>query len=249
MKNFSQSTQVGLKHYVYALVNPIDDKIFYIGKGCGNRAFDHAKAAITSVNPSEKLKLIQDIINKGKDVEVLILRHGLKSEAEAFMVESVLIDILTNPETKKRCINAKMKNVQSGHYMRVYGIHTAVDLEAQYGNKPLGTVKEKLIVININKTYNDPNVSIYDATRKSWVLNKKRADNAEYILSEYKGVIRAVFKMDENKWQPLQNSIGKNQRYYFSGQEVLDPTILKRYINKKISKEKGASNPIKYINI
>lgn len=30
-------------YYVYGLVNPIDDTIFYIGKGSGKRAYDHLK--------------------------------------------------------------------------------------------------------------------------------------------------------------------------------------------------------------
>ena len=39
---FSQKAQEELKYYVYCLVDPRDRKIFYIGKGIGNRVFAHA---------------------------------------------------------------------------------------------------------------------------------------------------------------------------------------------------------------
>ena len=45
---FSQKVQEELKCYVYCLVDPRDRKIFYIGKGVGNRVFAHAYAALES---------------------------------------------------------------------------------------------------------------------------------------------------------------------------------------------------------
>ena len=41
--------------YVYALQDPRDQKIFYVGKGKGNRIFAHANAAIDEV--SDELSL------------------------------------------------------------------------------------------------------------------------------------------------------------------------------------------------
>lgn len=249
MRNFSQTTQQELGHYVYALVDPRDGKIFYIGKGEGNRVFDHANAALAAkdVTPSDKLNTINSIIASGKQVQTLILRHGLQ-EHEAFMVESVLIDLFTHRLTKKRKIDAKMTNKQAGHDMRELGIKTADEIEAQYASQQLGNVSDKLVIININKTYNS-NITIYDATRICWRLSKKRADQAQYILSEYHGVVRAVFQMDEKKWQPIAVPGKKAIRYFFTGHEVTDPNVLNLYINKKIVKRHGDSNPIHYRNI
>ena len=36
-KSFKQSVIEGLKYYFYALVDPRDNRIFYVGKGTGNR--------------------------------------------------------------------------------------------------------------------------------------------------------------------------------------------------------------------
>ena len=249
MTQFNSLTKQYLGYYVYALVDPRDGKIFYVGKGHDDRVFAHARAALkpNDIVPSDKIEIIRSIIKRGDDVKTLILRHGLR-EREALIVESVLIDLLTNKETKLKKIDAKMTNLQCGHDMRELGIRTAKELDAQYGSTPLGDVHDNLVIININKTYK-ADISIYDATRKSWRLSKRRADQADYVLSEYQGVIRAVFKMDDKKWQPMPTPLGKRPRYFFTGYEVTDPAVLSMYINKQIVKRHGDSYPIHYRNI
>lgn len=247
MNGFSNNVLMHLGHYVYALVDPFDGKIFYIGEGQCNRVFDHAKAALSSPTKSDKLDVIRNIINRGKDVQSIILRHGLNKN-EALVVESILIDLFSNKLLKKRKIDAKLTNKQAGHDMRELGIRMVDEIEAQYGCEPLGLVSDPIMIININKTYKRE-TNIYDATRSSWRISKTRGDKAKYILSEYKGVIRAVFEMNEKKWQPTQKVPGKAQRYYFEGHEVTDKNILDAYLNKSILKKKGQSNPILYCNI
>ena len=218
------------------------------GKGEGERVFQHVRAATFPNEDADSLKLktIRSIINKGYEVLTLILRHGL-SEREAFLVEAVLIDLLTNPLTKKISVDTVLSNIQGGHDQRELGIRTVEELDAQYSSEPLGYTNDQLIIININGTYK--NRDIYEATSFCWRLSKRRADQADYILSEYHGVIRAVFKMDEQKWQPVPNHQGKSTRYFFTGYEVKDPEVLARYINKRIEKRHGDASPIHYLNI
>lgn len=52
LNSFDQRTIEALAYYVYALVDPRDNKIFYIGKGKGNRVFLHAKDAINENDKS-----------------------------------------------------------------------------------------------------------------------------------------------------------------------------------------------------
>ena len=38
-----------MNYYVYALIDPTTDTIFYIGKGCGGRVYDHIEEAKKTV--------------------------------------------------------------------------------------------------------------------------------------------------------------------------------------------------------
>ena len=99
---FSHKVKEALGYYVYALVDPRNSKIFYIGKGKENRVFQHAKSALEDIlkdalsenAPSLKLDTIRSIISEGKKVAYYIIRHNLEEE-EAYLVESTLIDMLT----------------------------------------------------------------------------------------------------------------------------------------------------------
>ena len=70
------------KYYVYRLVNPRTFHTFYVGKGCDNRVFMHAKAAKELISNEEdadslKLQLISEILAAGKEVVCFIHRWGL----------------------------------------------------------------------------------------------------------------------------------------------------------------------------
>ena len=97
---FNQHTIEALAYYVYALVDPRDNRIFYIGKGKGNRVFQHAKDSLNEDYQSLKLDIIRSILSEGKEVGLYILRHNLNEET-AYIVESVLIDMLTYDKFNK----------------------------------------------------------------------------------------------------------------------------------------------------
>jgi hypothetical protein len=250
---FSQKTQEELKSYVYALIDPRDNKIFYIGKGINNRVFSHINEAIFNPKETEKLETIRAIKNSNLQVKHFIIRHGLEQD-EAILLESVLIDFLT---FKDFADVAKITNLVSGHHLFNRGIKTAQECELLYNCAELKSdeIIHDILVININNTFeskrrkkngntNYIRPNIYEATRGWWVLDKNRAENAEYVLAEYKGVIRAIFK--PRKWmQDEENRGGK--RWGFEGDTVGDKEIIELYMNKEVPKIRGMANPIRYL--
>ncbi|MFY9158455.1 LEM-3-like GIY-YIG domain-containing protein [Aquirufa ecclesiirivi] len=249
---FSQKTQEELKFYVYVLIDPRDNKIFYVGKGLGNRVFSHINEALVNPSISEKLETIRAIKLANLQVKHFIVKHGLE-ENEALIVESVLIDFLTFRDFAEI---AKISNIVAGHHSFNQGIKTVDECEILYNCEELKKedIQHKVLVININKSYDNkrkkksdnpdydrPN--IYEATRGWWVLDKNRAENSDYVLAEYRGVIRAIFKPE--KWvQDIEHRGTK--RWGFEGSEVTDTQIVDIYLNKEIQKIKGMSNPIRY---
>lgn len=251
---FSQKTQEELKFYVYILIDPRDNKIFYVGKGYGNRVFSHINEAMLNPSVTEKLEIIRAIKTENLKVKHFIVKHGLE-EKEALIVESVLIDFLTFRDFVEV---AKISNIVAGHKSFNQGIKTVNECEILYNCKELKKedIKHKILVININKTYDNKrkrkNVelvydrsNIYEATRGWWVLDKNRAENSDFVLAEYKGIIRAVFK--PKKWvQDLENRGPK--RWGFEGSEITEKEILDIYMNKEVLKIRGAANPIRYFD-
>ncbi len=232
---FTQAVIENLKYYVYYLQDPRDENIFYIGKGVGNRVFAHMESAIDTLDDSDKLDTIRDIIKSGNKVRHFILRHGL-TEEDAFEVEAALIDFVGM---------SNLSNLQGGHYSSDFGIKTADEIIAMYKAETLSTT-EPCMLININRLYDKKmtDLDLYEATRKSWVVGVRR-EKVKYAIATYRGLTREIYKVYD--WYPSILN-GKN-RWVFNG-VVADESIRSalRYKSIKSIIKKGASNPIKYLN-
>ena len=89
---FDLNSKKRLKYYVYALIDPRDGNPFYIGKGKGNRLYNHVNDAVKTSQITDKLDVIREIRSSGNHVRHVIIRHGL-DEDDAFKIESSLIDL------------------------------------------------------------------------------------------------------------------------------------------------------------
>ena len=235
---FSQKAQEELGYYVYCLVDPRDRKIFYIGKGVGNRVFAHACDALEHEDVcSDKLEKIREIIKSGHKVNHYIIRHKL-SEEDAFTVESVLIDFLTYQDFNT---NSLLTNMVAGHHQWDEGIKTVDEISQLYDCEPL-QLKDghKLLMVNLNRTYirnNEDGMKVrsdlYEITRGNWHVNKTNADEINYVLGVYKGVVRCVIK-PTTKWKLLKDNTSKSTRYYIEG--ITDDAEGNRlYLNKDVT--------------
>lgn len=240
MDKFSEKTIEEIKYYVYVLLDPRDNKIFYIGKGKGNRVFAHMNGAILYPDESEKITLIREIIAGGNQVEHYILRHGIEDEKRAYEIESTIIDLLTHKDYKHL---SKIINMVAGHHSWDRGIKKVNEVEMLFAGEQIDERKiyHNLLLININKTYK-PGISLYEATRKNWKLSFEKVKNVEYVCSEYKGITRAIFK--PHSWHFTDD----RKRIYFVGEEVFDKEINDLYLHKAYAiKRKGQANPIRYL--
>lgn len=211
-----------------------DNKIFYIGKGYGNRVFQHAMNALDGDISNLKLETIRAIIKANLAVKYYIVRHGL-TEEEAYLVESVLT------------------NIQAGHHQWDKGVKTIEEINTLYDCAELVPGhQDRLLCININKTYNRPGAdvygkrdNIYEATRKYWRLNGNRARQADFVLATYQGIVRAVFK--PIRWFISEKQFETGERWEFEGTEIFDSPYLNTSVKDYI--KKGNQNPILYINM
>jgi hypothetical protein len=76
------------EHYVYALIDPINDVPFYIGKGKGYRAWKHLKPY--QKTNKKKLKYIENIRQLGFEPIVKKIIENLSNE-DALLFESFYI--------------------------------------------------------------------------------------------------------------------------------------------------------------
>ena len=105
-RNFDQLQKEKLGDYVYALRDPRDNKIFYVGQGTSDRVFEHfneAENALKAAKPfnqmSSKVIRILDIWNNNEDVEWIILAHNLPNTIKvADFVESAIFDCLSESQ-------------------------------------------------------------------------------------------------------------------------------------------------------
>jgi len=88
-----------MKYYVYKLIDPRSNTVFYVGKGSGNRAYSHARFKDGN-NNFYKDRLIKELHEQELEPIVDIVKY-FTDEQEAYdhedmLIENIGIDNLTN---------------------------------------------------------------------------------------------------------------------------------------------------------
>jgi hypothetical protein len=254
-QGFSDHVCEKLGHYVYRLIDPRDGAKFYVGRGQGNRVFDHAagRQAPTDSESTQglKLKIIGEIRNAGLEVQHVIHRHGM-DETCAREVEAALIDAFPG-----------LTNVQPGDGSDERGVMHAVEVVTEY-EAPIAQPEHKLLLIKVNRT-SEARHNLYDDVRYAWKIDHNKASLADYVLAVRRGLIIGAFVAD--KWLPataieenfptlllLRESEGYGHmegRYGFLGKEAPEE-IKKLYCLKRIPdslRRRGAAAPVRYWNM
>jgi hypothetical protein len=252
IQEFPSSVIERIGSYVYLLIDPETDQVFYVGKGVGNRIFAHINAALADETPSDKLDKIRDTHAKGLEVKHVVHRHGL-TEKEAIEVEAALIDFIGLTE---------LTNLVQGYNSDDRGRMTVAEVIAKY-QAPVVEISEPVILITVNRFYRRgmSDEDLYEITRGKWVIGARR-NKAKYALAVYKGIIREVYEI--KRWLPIQvegaeltrawipaNSeeakVKRPNRWQFEGKIA---TSLRHYVGGSTEKYAtvGAQNPIRYVN-
>lgn len=224
---FKQSVIEALGFYVYALVDPRDRRIFYIGKGENNRVFDHARDALCGEDAASlKLSTIRDILAEGEQVEYYILRHNL-TEDEALLVESALIDMLTYEAFNTERV---LTNLVAGHHQWNEGIKTAEEINIMYDCAKIEPAPaDRMLLVSMNRSYKKGSKGIYDrendyeAARKHWKIADWRAPRITHILGVYRGIVRIVIRV--TGFEKIQEGPIAG-RYIFEGEILNDSPYL-----------------------
>lgn len=234
---FSTDVIEKLENYVYRLIDPRDFQTFYVGRGVGNRVFQHAKAELKKFEKDEdelttKLKQIRDIRLSGKEVLCVIHRHGLTKD-QAKEVESALIDCYPG-----------LTNLVSG-YGSDRGVITADDLQATFKrpiyNEP--TDIEYVIIKTTNAAIQAAQGSLYEATRRAWRANFNKVKKVKVVLSVVGGIVREVYEVHE--W--YRSAESENRVEFIgipAGEQIA--SVFRGKMIPEYYRKKGMASPLLY---
>lgn len=235
-----------LGHYVYLYVDPRDEKVFYIGKGKGERCLDH----LFEDDDHPKVHRIQEILAAGLEPRIEILAHGMKTDDEAYLVEAAAIDLIGLQRLTNRVL---------GRNSLLHGRKSLAELEIFYAATP-ADITDPVMLITINALYRNGMTAreLYEVTRGVWMNhNLERLAGVRYVFAVFEGVVREVYEPE--LWRPAQASGYETRppltpedlkgRFEFVGR-LAPEDVRGRYINTSVRAylEKGSQNPCRYVN-
>ena len=242
MNRFPQECFETLRCYVYRLIDPRNGKTFYIGKGQGNRVFEHVNDELRFSNSfddnefpedesSEKIQTIRAIRLAGLNVIHVIHRYGM-TDNEAREVEAALIDAYSNEIT----------NIRLGYGADRSTIDTQTLINNLSADEFLEPDDLDYVIIKTKISTIENNGSLYEATRRAWHLRLDKVQSYRYVLSTINGVVEEVYEVDN--WYKSEE-IG---RVEFNG-HVAPDHIRNLFIHKKLPshyRTKGMAGPALY---
>lgn len=197
-EKFDDVAEKEIKYYVYALVDPRNKKVFYVGKGLGNRWYHHIKESNKLAENQSTLKLqnIKDIHNAGYKVQVFIVRHGIENEKTAYEIEAAVMstcELIQNHGAGSAAV--ELTNI-AGEHGSDKGVNTTEDLQAIYNAGEAPPITEPVAILKISKrwTYGMKPHDLMESTWGWWPY-RKGMNNARYAFGVSSGIIRGVYRI------------------------------------------------------
>jgi hypothetical protein len=264
---FSPATIEAIKCYVYVLTDEAD-RIFYVGKGQGNRIFAHVEEVrrLLREDPQGVLQKSEDddveqdglglkrqrianILQQGKAPGMYIVREGMSPE-QALLMEAALISVLDWQ------LAGNLTNQVAGQGTSHFGLKTVEELEATKGEPfRIATLPDiascdEVIAINVNRRWSEVvtgQATLLEVSQGVWKLSKKRASKCPYAIIHANGIVRGVFKI--SSWSD-PDADGK-YAFESSGPQ---PLAGRDFKDKNASSlfgagGSGSQNPIRYVRI
>lgn len=235
-----------LGYYVYLYVDPRDGKVFYIGKGKGERCLDH----LFEDDDHPKVRRIREIFAAGLEPRIEILAHGIATSDEAYLVEAAAIDLIGLKELTNKVV---------GHNSLLYGRKTLKDLEVFYAPTN-ADITDAVMLITINRIFRNGMTEreLYEATRGVWANHSfERLAGVRFVFAVFEGIVREVYqpelwrpgRLDGYASRPALTPEDIAGRVEFIG-KLAPEEIRKRYIDTSVRGYlgQGSQNPCRYIN-
>lgn len=240
-------------YYVYVLIDPRDDSIFYVGKGMGQRLLAHGYEAMLRADPgarSSKVTRIREIRAAGSEPRIDVVRHGMDEE-EAFLVESALIDCLGH-----------LTNAVRGHGA-AEGRTSLGELMCRYGAAPVDPGATPVILVRLSK-WKEQHEEIERGTfrlghgyrqgmtpeelaqsTRAWWANISPANverrGIRHAVAVHDGVTRAV--MEIGHW------VRRGSRWAFAATPLTDGPVYDEWVGplgRRVEFKRGSQSPVTY---
>jgi len=238
--------------YVYALVDPRDDSIFYVGKGTGRRLLSHGREAQrvrVGGGSTARAARIRAIRAAGFETRVDVIRHGL-DERSALRVEAALIDVLPG-----------LTNAVAGHDTTA-GRQPLDVLVRRYGAKPIPKHAPPALLIRLGpwtpgatpmpggRIRNGhgyyagmPDEALADSLRGWWRLSPDRVRrlDIQHAVAVHEGVTVGVVKIgewhrrDDGRWAFEDLPASARVRHAWLGD-----------VGRNLPTSASAQNPVRY---
>jgi hypothetical protein len=215
-----------LGKYVYALRDPRDGKIFYVGQGVNDRVFEHFNEADNCLNSSmsfkqmsSKIIRILDIWNNNEDVEWIITAHNLSTDSNvADLIESAIFDSLSESQNGET-----LNEVSPPNSSRLL----PDDLEAMAAEFVNPTTAHDNVFIFPIQNALTKGINPYNATRTTWaVSNNYQKLNPAYAVGLKNSISKGSFEI--STW----TSVAGTSKQEFNSPRHPNPTDYLPFLSK-----------------